>query len=51
MKVKVLLTGFILEINQVPDDTAVEVLEGILSGKTFNSTDLKNLNNNQNFNC
>lgn len=51
MKVKVLLSGFIMDINLVPPDTGVEVIEGVFSGRIFNSTDLKKINNNQNFNC
>ncbi|SIQ35159.1 hypothetical protein [Chryseobacterium indoltheticum] len=51
MKVKILLSGFIMDISLVPDDTGIEVIEGIFTGKIFNSTDLKRINNNQNFNC
>lgn len=51
MRVKVILTGFIVDLKDVPDDTGVEIIEGILIGKRFNSTDLKSLNNNENFNC
>ena len=51
MKVKILLSGFIMDISLVPDDTGIEVIEGIFTGKIFNSTDVKRINNNHNFNC
>jgi hypothetical protein len=48
MKVKIVSTGDIKDINIVPDDTEIEVLEGILNGKVFNTSDLRN---SENFEC